>query len=95
MPDSRHIGDYSLTEGKELGVVTASCDRGRDFLLRGVPRGLNDAPKTEGQSASEFWVSVTEPRNGPTGEEDDQVKDTQKPCFPRKADQIVTCFSLY
>uniref|UniRef100_A0A5K3FIJ4 Uncharacterized protein n=1 Tax=Mesocestoides corti TaxID=53468 RepID=A0A5K3FIJ4_MESCO len=56
-------------------MVATSCDRRCDSRLCGVTRALNDAPGTESQSAHEFSVSSAAPRNGPTGEQDDQHKD--------------------
>uniref|UniRef100_A0A5K3FIW3 DUF1540 domain-containing protein n=1 Tax=Mesocestoides corti TaxID=53468 RepID=A0A5K3FIW3_MESCO len=56
-------------------MLATSCNRGCDFRPCGVTWTLNDAPETESQSAHEFSVSIAAPRNGPTGEQDDEDKD--------------------
>uniref|UniRef100_A0A5K3EZL4 Small, acid-soluble spore protein gamma-type n=1 Tax=Mesocestoides corti TaxID=53468 RepID=A0A5K3EZL4_MESCO len=43
---------------------------------------MNDAPGTESQSAHEFSASIAVARNGPAGEQNNQNKDIQRPCFP-------------
>ncbi|VDD75446.1 unnamed protein product [Mesocestoides corti] len=53
-----------------------SRDQRGDSLLRGVTRAFNDAPGTESQSAHELSVSIAAPRNGPTGRQAEQDKDT-------------------
>uniref|UniRef100_A0A5K3FLD1 Integrase catalytic domain-containing protein n=1 Tax=Mesocestoides corti TaxID=53468 RepID=A0A5K3FLD1_MESCO len=45
-----HFGVSPLVEGEKHSMVATSCDGEYDFRLCGVPRALNDAPGTEGQS---------------------------------------------
>ncbi|VDD82855.1 unnamed protein product [Mesocestoides corti] len=65
----------SSVTSEEHTMVATSCDHGFDFRLCGVTRALNDAPRTESQTAHEFSVSIAAPRNEPTGEQEDQDRD--------------------
>ncbi|VDD83999.1 unnamed protein product [Mesocestoides corti] len=80
--DSSHIGVNPLVEGEKHAMLATSWDRGCDFWPCGVTWALNDAPRTESQSAHEFSFSIAAPRNGPMGEQDDDYKDKYRPCFP-------------
>uniref|UniRef100_A0A5K3EZY2 Programmed cell death protein 2 C-terminal domain-containing protein n=1 Tax=Mesocestoides corti TaxID=53468 RepID=A0A5K3EZY2_MESCO len=88
---SQKLRTASLLRGRQCGVrsgrrhvgprerhamLVTSCDWGCNFRLCGVTRALNDAPGTESQLAHKFSVSMVAPRNGPTGEQDDEDRDT-------------------
>uniref|UniRef100_A0A5K3F8J2 Type VI secretion system tip protein VgrG n=1 Tax=Mesocestoides corti TaxID=53468 RepID=A0A5K3F8J2_MESCO len=74
--DCLYLGGQSLVEGNLHGMEATSRDQRGDSLLRGVTRAFNDAPGTESQSAHELSVSIAAPRNGPTGRQAEQDKDT-------------------
>ncbi|VDD78481.1 unnamed protein product [Mesocestoides corti] len=95
MADIYHIGTQSLVKSNQHFVVMASCDREHDFRQRGVKLALNYGLETESQSAHEFCVSLTVPRNGQTEEHDYQHKGNINQVFPLTIDQFVTYFSLY